>query len=503
MGDVVRKFVMWTRIVPRESRLSARMRRHRRALIRMPAGAWRKIWRLLFVHTSYVEGSTGSQIYEDFIFAGAWRPSTRCLHLRTEHEARQLSLHRDGLGDSHGGEDMTDTLLVRAADGGWEELRPQRALPEGGLVDVLGHDLGPVLGLGSPVIVVAAAPALATGTPDAICVDADGGVWILQSAFDDRHDLMMPALVGGGGALTGMEFSEFQAICNMVPEGATLFDHVIASTGAAGTADAFQRAVSTTLKSGQFHLVGFVHDAPAAVVQSLRFLQAAGARIQLLHTVSFASASVHAIRATELDLSATPVDSAPAAIRRETAGSTEEQHDRPRAKPKSAAESPADVTTAPAPTTDTADKPADRLIAAAQAAGDEQSARLIGQLHDAASAIFDNTTFADIEGDVRMTAQLAVDGGWASVLTLDSDGGLVISFSELGVCDGDWSARAELSQGMERLLGTDLGDVKEIGQLNLSIREHLNDSTLIDVLVELLGEMVQSVQHGAKRAAAA
>jgi len=52
--------------------------------------------------------------------------------------------------------------------------------------------------------------------------------------------------------------------------------------------------------------------------------------------------------------------------------------------------------------------------------------------------------------------------------------------------DKNWSIRAELAQAMSRLLGADLGDVKKISQLNLDIREHLMDTTLIDALAEIL-----------------
>ena len=68
--------------------------------------------------------------------------------------------------------------------------------------------------------------------------------------------------------------------------------------------------------------------------------------------------------------------------------------------------------------------------------------------------------------------------------------------------------RAELCQGMERLLGADLGDVRKISQLNLSIAEHLMDSTLMDALAELLTDTVAAMREagsarGAREAAAA
>src|SRR3712207_8491306 len=61
-----------------------------------------------------------------------------------------------------------------------------------------------------------------------------------------------------------------------------------------------------------------------------------------------------------------------------------------------------------------------------------------------------------------------------------TDGSVVLSFEALGELDASWETRDELCQGMERLLGTDLGDVRKISQLNLTIAEHLMDVTLVE-----------------------
>jgi hypothetical protein len=134
----------------------------------------------------------------------------------------------------------------------------------------------------------------------------------------------------------------------------------------------------------------------------------------------------------------------------------------------------------------------------------------MAQLQKSCLATFDSVTYEGEAGEARMNALLDSEDGPTALVTAGTDGSVVVSFEALSVLDAGWSVRAELCQGMERLLGADLGDVRKISQLNLSIGEHLMDATLMEALGELLNDTVEALRSsangarsGAREAAAA
>jgi hypothetical protein len=364
---------------------------------------------------------------------------------------------------------MTETMLVRAAGGGWEELRPQTTMPDGGIVEVFGDDIGPVLGASSPVVVVACEPVLSTGAPDGICVDPDGGVWIVQLALDGDGATTLPQLLAFGGALTGMEYADFEQVCDRRGSG-TLAKFVAAQTSAGFDAAGFETAVAQALASGRFRLVAIVREAAQALVQSMRFLNASGAMGALYEATSFASASVSAVRAKVPDIGGTIAPAVAAAP--------------PASAPAPAAAAAASV-----------DPGADGFLAAVTSATDAGTSKLMGQFHAACAAAFDGVVFEGEGVDTRMRVSMHDGSADADVVVAGTDGSIVLSFEALGELDPAWTVRAELCQGMERLLGADLGDVRKISQLNLSIAEHLMDATLMEALTELLAETASTL-HG-------
>lgn len=378
---------------------------------------------------------------------------------------------------------MTETMLVRAAGGGWEELRPQTEMPDGGLVEVFGEDIGPVLGTAAPVLVAACQPVLSTGQPDAICVDPDGGVWIVQLALDSDGALTLPQLLAFGGGLTAMSYDAFDKLCDRA-EGESLSTYVEARAGGGFHKQSFEVAVADALANGRFRLVSIVREAAPTLVQSMRFLNSTGAMGSLYEATSFASATVTAVRAKAIDVgSAVGVASAPA----------------------SNAEQGAPARRAAASATDLG--AAGFVAATGKASGDDTSA-LMAQLQKACLAAFDDVTYEGESGEARMQASLEGAEGPLAMVAAGTDGGVVVSFEALHELDPGWSVRTELCQGMERLLGADLGDVRKISQLNLSIAEHLMDATLMEALAELLTDTVTALREstsarGAREAAAA
>lgn len=372
---------------------------------------------------------------------------------------------------------MTETMLVRAAGGSWEELRAQTTMPSGGIVELFGEDIGPVLGTPAPVVVAACSPTLSTGAPDAICVDPDGGVWIVQLAMEGSGDLTLPQLLAFGGGLTGMSYDAFSAACDRA-EGAPLADFVEKRCGAGFHRQSFEVAVADALAHGRFRLVAFVREAAPTLVQSMRFLNASGAMGSLYEATSFSSASVTAVRAKAVDIGGV------------------------------AASATSPVTTgavaAPRPELGAAG-----FVAATGKASGDETASLMAQLQKSCLAVFDDVVYEGEARDARMSALLNSEAGPAALVEAGTDGSVVVSFEALGVLDANWSIRAELCQGMERLLGADLGDVRKISQLNLSIAEHLMDATLMEALGELLGDTVEALRSmngahsGAREAAVA
>ncbi len=377
---------------------------------------------------------------------------------------------------------MTETMLVRAAGGGWEELRPQTTMPDGGLVEVFGEDIGPVLGTVAPVVVAACQPVLSTGRPDAICVDPDGGVWIVQLALDGGGELTLPHLLAFGGGLTGMAYDAFEALCDRT-EGDALSAFIEARSGSGFHKQSFEVAIADALAHGRFRLVAIVREAAPTLVQSMRFLNATGAMGSLYEATSFASETVSAVRASAVDVGS-PTGAATA-----TGGDGDD------ATPRRAASAAKDLGAA------------GFIAATGKASGDETSS-LMAQLQKSCIASFDDVTYDGESGDATMQALIESADGRVAMVVAGTDGSVVISFESLGALDDGWSVRTELCQGMERLLGADLGDVRKISQLNLSIGEHLMDATLMEALAELLTDTVTALREtsttrGAREAAAA
>jgi hypothetical protein len=342
-------------------------------------------------------------------------------------------------------------------------------MPKGGIIDLFGEDVGPVLGTPAPVVVAACAPVLATGSPDAVCVDPDGGVWIVQLALEGSGELTLPQLLAFGGGMTGMSYDAFSSLCDRT-EGAPLAEFVQARSGSGFHRQSFEVAVADALANGRFRLVAVVREAAPTLVQSMRFLNATGAMGSLYEATSFASESVTAVRAKAVDVGgAAGAAATPAA----SAG----------ASPGSKAELGA----------------AGFIAATGKASGDDTSS-LMAQLQKACIAMFDEVTYEGEAGEARMHALLHSEGEPAAMVVAGTDGSVVVSFEALGALDAGWGVRADLCQGMERLLGADLGDVRKISQLNLSIGEHLMDATLMEALGELLSDTVEALRGSAKGA---
>lgn len=378
---------------------------------------------------------------------------------------------------------MTETMLVRAAGGGWEELRPQTEMPDGGLVEMFGEDIGPVLGTVAPVVVAACQPTLSTGQPDAICVDPDGGIWIVQLALDGGGELTLPQLLAFGGGLTSMSYEAFDSLCDRTGAD-SLSSFVEARSGGGFHRQSFEVAIADALAHGRFRLVAIVRDAAPTLVQSMRFLNASGAMGALYEATSFASATVTAVRAKAVDVGAAV--GAPGAS--SDAGGTGPA---PQRAVGGAGELGA----------------AGFIAATGKASGDDTSS-LMAQLQKACIAAYDEVRYAGDSGDATMQALLEGPDGEVPMVVAGTDGSVVVSFEALGPLDPGWSVRTELCQGMERLLGADLGDVRKISQLNLSISEHLMDATLMEALADLLTDTVAALREtsaarGARETAAA
>jgi hypothetical protein len=264
---------------------------------------------------------------------------------------------------------------------------------------------------------------------------------------------------------------------------------------------AFQSAVTESLATGRIHFVAVVREAAPTLVQSMRFLTAAGAMGSIFEASSFASESVTALRATAVDVGAHHI---PRAADTDSAATPDEP---------TAAATPAAAPAPPAaPASDrgtrssskresTRTDPGASFIAATSSATDEATAALMRHLQTACGSACDEVQFSGSGASSEMHAGMRTADGTASFLTAQADGGVVLSFEALGLLDPDWTVRAELCQGMERLLGTDLGDVRKISQLNLSIGEHLMDATLMEALIELLTDTTRTLREAAPVAA--
>jgi len=350
---------------------------------------------------------------------------------------------------------MTDTMLVRTAAGGWEALRPQADLPSGGVIELFGEDIGPVLGSATPLLVAACAPQLATGRPDAICLDAQGTVTVVTLGLGQARQDTLASLLSFAGSLHGMDYDEFERLCDQV--GAT--DENLAGFMAArnrhtdfhrGT---FEVTVADALGQGRFQLVALVGTAPANLVQSMRYLNASGANVGLYETCAYVSSSVMAVQAKALNVGQS-VQQTPVLSEITAAG----------------------------------------LLAITERTCDEVTAKLMGQLQKFCTGNFDRVGYDGDSLHAEMVASLNAPDGPVDFVRAAGDGSIVLSFEALAPFDPMWTMRAELCQAMSRLLGADLGEVKKISQLNLSIGEHLMDATLMEALVEILGDTLEAVR---------
>lgn len=384
---------------------------------------------------------------------------------------------------------MTETMLVRAAGGAWEQLVARDTLPPGGVAEHFGLELGPVLGHDGGVVVAACEPDLGGTAPDALCVDASGGIWIVQLDLAGGGERLLPSLLSIGGALTGMPVDTFEQLCDQ-PGKDGLAAHVRTLDPASGDLDdaTLSSRLAETLATGRFRLVSIVGHASSGLVQSMRFLNASGANASVFEASAWSSASVTAIRATAVDVGRGGAAASPAP----PAGAAVTAPPAPAAAPSAAAtvEVPAAASGAAAFARTVADS------------GNTSHPELVERFVTALEEAFDAVEYEDAGAESRVRGIVgSPDGSAADVVVVSADATVVISFEALAELDPTWDAREELCQGMERLLGTDLGDVRKISQLNLTVDEHLMDDTLTDALAELLADTVSALRGGARQAA--
>ncbi|MCW2949750.1 MAG: hypothetical protein JWN41_763, partial [Thermoleophilia bacterium] len=401
-----------------------------------------------------------------------------------------------------GSTSMNDTLLVRAAGGAWELLEPRTALPDGGVAELLGDDVQTIVGAAHPVIVAACSPMFAAGAPDALCLDATGTVWIMQTALDGACDQLLGQLLGFAGALTGASYDELAAHCDRRGD-TSLVDWMAERAGSAFDRATFEHDVTASLAAGRIRLVALVHAATPNLVQSFRYLTSAGALGELFELSSFGSDSVTAIRASRVDLHGTAPAHTPAAAEVASASPVRPTAIARRitAEEREAAAASADTQPRAGAMTGPADADGAAFVEAANRLTGAAHAALLGQLQTACTTCFDHVVY---DGDQlpKISAGITLEGDTTTVMSVSADGKIVISFGDMGPVDPSWTVRAELCQGLERLLGSDLGDVREIGELNMSVDEHLMDATLMDALAGLLADTVESVHEEPRRAGA-
>jgi hypothetical protein len=355
----------------------------------------------------------------------------------------------------------TDTMLVRTADGGWENLQPQTKLPDGGIVEVFGEDIGPVLGAPSPIVVAACSPALPTGAPDALCVDIEGNVTIVTMALTGGAESSLPSLLAFAGSLQGHSYQEFEALCDLArgkEGGLAAWVHKF-SPHASFHRGTFEVTVADALSQGRFQLVAIVNSAPAMLTESMRYLNNSGANVACFEASLFSSASVMAVRANAIEVGH---KQRAVEIQMSAAG----------------------------------------LVAVTERTLDQPTGELMAELQKICSATFDEVRYEGDATSASMVGVVETAAGAADMLRASSDGSVVFSFEAIADMDPGWLVRAELAQAMGRMLGADLGDVKKISQLNLSIREHLMDATLMEALGEILGDTVTNLRAAGEQAAA-
>jgi hypothetical protein len=361
---------------------------------------------------------------------------------------------------------MTTNMLVRSAGGNWETLTERDAPPTGGIAELFGEDLGPLTGSPEPLFVVAAAPTLPTGTPDALCVTRNGDVCIVMLALDEaKAQRAMGDLLAHAGALHGMQASEFSALCNRVTpvdDGVPGFVSV-RSRGTGFHRKSFEATLAGALAQGRFQLTAFVTSAPESLTNSMRFLNASGAaQISLHEVVTFTGGDMTAVRVNPInvgDVQTSPVDATPMA--------------------NSA-----------------------MLVAVTERTQGEVVGAMMAQLEASCRNVFDEL---DFEGDMNSCSMHGIvrsKGQSASFLTAASDGTVELKFDSIAGMEGSSTARAELVHGLARLLGADLGDARKVKNMTLNIAEHLNDATLVECLTEVLNDAFQVLRPETAPAAA-
>ena len=398
---------------------------------------------------------------------------------------------------------MIESMLVRTATGSWERLEPRTSAPVGGLADVFGgDDVAPVFGHDQPLVVASTTGIGAASVPGGVCIDAAGGIWVVQMALDGDGAGALPELLSAAGELSGLGYAAFEQRCERRGD-ERLAPWMAARTGIHGfDEDAFTAAVTDSLAAGRLRLVSVVRTAHSTLIQSMRFFTASGARGSIFEVTSFASPSnsISAIRARAVDL-AMP-QSADGSERRLSVAPSPETAAEPAPAPAAAA--PKQRVTPPAedaapPRRGAASKGASTSAAARawhdelSAASSAETARLAARLQEVCTQHADEVHYGSGDDGRVMDVQLAGADDPVSIVRAASDGSVVVSFESLGPVDPTWSVRAELCQGLERLLGTDLGDVRTISTINLSIDEHLMDITLMDAFGDLLGDTVEAI----------
>lgn len=355
---------------------------------------------------------------------------------------------------------MNTSMLVRTASGAWERLQPQTTVPEGGISQLFGTDIGPVLGYPTPLTVVASSPELSSGRPDALCVDAEGNVAVVVLSYNAEATNTLPTLLAHAGALHGMDFETFVGLCNATDavEGslaAYVHEQNLHADFHKGT---FEVTVADALAQGRFSLIALVASAPQTLVQSLRYLNASGADACCFEVASFCSDSVFAVQAKPIDVG--------------------QQRRSVEMKMTAAG-----------------------LLAVTGRMQNEATASLMAQLQKFCASTFAAISYDGDSSAASMSASVRVRDTDAVLLTASSDGSVSINFEALAPADRNWAIRSALVEGLNRLLGADLGEIKKISKLNLSMSEHLMDATLMEMLCEILTDTVAST--GGKVSAAA
>ncbi len=347
-----------------------------------------------------------------------------------------------------------ERLLVRTHGGAWEPLTPQEPDGKTTFCEIFGSDIGPLVGSTAPILVVGEQTNLASGLVDALCVDADGCVYVVATALEASADaaVLLPKLLAHAGSMHGIAFDEFERLCNRLANGETLTSHI---SSRAKHADVHEQtltvAVTDALASGRFHLVAIVADAPETLVQSMRFLNASGASISCLNAETFSSGDVNAVKVALVDVGLTS-------------------------------------------RTIQVSMTATGLLALVDRIHGSQTASRIGVMQRYCAENFDDVTYDGDMTSASMIASLHIDGVSAAIAGIETEGIVWIDFEEIGKFDDSWTARTELAGAISRMIGTDLGEIARIGRIRLTLGEHLNDDTLMEMFTDMLNDTIDDLR---------